>query len=844
MAQGMTGSAALGVASARISIDTSDLARMNAVTAQAGQAAARNLGVIDGAAKRASQGVSGLTSSLGGMLGAFGIATAGAALVAQLARLALQSDATATAYRRQNVAALDLAGSQGQLTALLNEYAKATGNQIDKAQALADVTRLQAIGFADSAAELNEFVTAARGAALALGSSQEYIIGQVQLAIANQSTMRLDQIGLGVVETETRIKALKAANGNLTNSMAYQNAVLGLLTEKYGKLATSLEAQATGAEKAAKAWKDLKLEFGESLGPAVGGVMEYISKLLDEARQSISGIATDLRYINSLMPDWAAMPQATAPLTPTRYRGLEEGVLAGRVDRGQQRSAFLSNNIANLRADGGSPAEIAKQEAELKAVNRELAMFRAQLMRISLVAGDFSRAGTSGLDLGALPQAPRRGAASGPSYTDNQTKAIQQWSLDVQAIEREAGTARVAATRQYEQQRAETIADYGRQVVREEADFARNRTRAIADYAKAVADAQADAAESEADAARDYARAVANIHEDAGKRDAKWQRDYNERIAELRSDGNARLVELEADYAKNRERAELDHRDRLLSAAARLDAVGVFEEQRNYARQQKDAEDNYSEQRTKIQKALDEQVADALESHQERLQDSREADAERLADLQQSFEEQRAETRADAAQRLKEMQEDFDERLAQEDADRAVANARRAEDHAAQLAQMATAQAERMAQIDEQVAKEKKALEEQFLAELEAEGLHNEQWLKLQNERQKASLEAFEKFWKEIEKKFAIQGPPTKEDAGSAWPESFADGGLVRRSGMALVHAGEVVLNSGQQRAMAGGMARNISIGDINVYGSPGMSTDGLAAAVRRELMAALEEAA
>jgi hypothetical protein len=60
--------------------------------------------------------------------------------------------------RRQSIAAVELAGSQTKLTALIAEYGKVTGNQIDKAQTLADVTKLQAIGFADTTAELNEFV--------------------------------------------------------------------------------------------------------------------------------------------------------------------------------------------------------------------------------------------------------------------------------------------------------------------------------------------------------------------------------------------------------------------------------------------------------------------------------------------------------------------------------------------------------------------------------------------------------------------------------------------------------------------------------------------------------------
>lgn len=159
-------------------------------------------------------------AALGGPVGALaGAALGGAAVpaaiglaVAQAGRFAVEADTLATAYRRQEVAARNLAGSQAQLNRLMAAYAEATGGAINRAQSLADVTRLQAVGFADSAEELTRFTVASRGAAIAMGQSQDYILSQVQLAIANQSLMRLDQIGLGVEEVTERIDELRAAN--------------------------------------------------------------------------------------------------------------------------------------------------------------------------------------------------------------------------------------------------------------------------------------------------------------------------------------------------------------------------------------------------------------------------------------------------------------------------------------------------------------------------------------------------------------------------------------------------------------------------------------------------------
>lgn len=408
-----------------------------------------------------------------------------------------------------------------------------------------------------------------------------------------------------------------------------------------------------------------------------------------------------------------------------------------------------------------------------------------------LMAGSGSAADTGG------PGGSMGGG--GPDLTDR-NKIIADWARSTAKLEADAAAQRLDATRQYEQQRSQTIAQYELGIARDAEDYARNRQRQAEQLAKQIADVQADAA----------------------KREAAQIRDYNERIAELRSEGNERIADLEQDYADDREKAERDHRDRLMSAAARLDAVGVFEEQRRFQQQQQDAQEAFDERLQTEKDNLAERLQEEQTAHQRRLEEARLADAERIADMQASLAEQ---------QRI-------------EDEDRAIRLARQAEDHQTQLAQMATAQAERMAQISTQAAREKAALDESFQQQLSDLGIHNEQWLKLQQAKQDASIKLFDAWWEAVNKRFAVQGPQTKAETPSAWPQSFADGGWVQRSGMAMVHAGEFVVPASQARAMAGGMSRNITIGDIVVHGAPGMDTNALALAVRREIVAALEEVA
>jgi len=394
--------------------------------------------------------------------------------------------------------------------------------------------------------------------------------------------------------------------------------------------------------------------------------------------------------------------------------------------------------------------------------------------------------GSPGAEGGGAPGAPGAGG-----NLNERNAAIHQWAQSAARIEREAAAARLDAQRQYEQQRSQTIAQYNQNALREEADFQRGRARQLAAYQ----------------------REIANVQAAAAKREAAWQADYNERIADVRADGNERLQELERNYQRDRERRERDHRDRLLDAAARLDAVAVANEQRRYGREQEEAQTAFQEQQAQVRTDLAERLAQEQEAHQERLQAARDADQERLADMQRAFEEQ----------------------IAQEDIERAIQHERRAEDHAAQLAQMDTAHSERLAQIAEQAAQEKAALNESFVAQLNDLGIYNQAWRKQQQDAQAESLKAFAAFWKGFQAAFpqATQGPqaPYPGNVGQ-FPTSFADFGFGAPAP--------------GPRAAAGGSVSNRSVtiaeGAIVINASANHDERAIARQVRSEMERMLQE--
>lgn len=414
----------------------------------------------------------------------------------------------------------------------------------------------------------------------------------------------------------------------------------------------------------------------------------------------------------------------------------------------------MGGNALTQMAEGLRSRQIgalASSNAAFDAMNNTIAQRNraAMLGFMNFMVPSSAPSASSGADAGGAPGAP--GAAGNAG---ERNAAIHEWAQSAARIEREAAAARLDAQRQYEQQRAQTIAQYNQNALREEADLQRGRARQLAAYQ----------------------REIANVQAAAAKREAAWQADYNERIADLRADGNDRLQDLERTYNRDRERRERDHRDRLLDAAARLDAVAVANEQRRYSREQEDAQTAFREQQAQIRTDLAERLAQEQEAHQERLQAAREADSERLADMQRAFEEQ----------------------IAQEDLERAIQHQRRAEDHAAQLAQMDSAHSERLTQMAEQAAQEKAALNESFVAQLNDLGIYNQAWRTQQAKAQEESLKLFQQFWKAFNDQMpTLVDRPQAPYPGNVgqFPSSFADFGFGTAPAASRAAAGGSVSN-------------------------------------------------
>ena len=403
-------------------------------------------------------------------------------------------------------------------------------------------------------------------------------------------------------------------------------------------------------------------------------------------------------------------------------------------------------------------------------------------------------------------------------FSQDQLKAIEDWAAGVKKIEVKAGEERLKATKSYEDQRTRTVQRFNLGLLREAEDFARARERQAADLARSIRD----------------------IHDDQKLREDQWWEDYYDAQTEKREDAADKLKEIEEKYAKDREKLLRDHRESLLQAASRLDARAVAQEQRNFAKNLQNLDEKYDDERNSVKEKLEEQEKDVQEALEKRIERAREADRRRVTD----------------------MEEELKRRQNLEDEDRALRQQRQREDHAQQLLDMKRNYEDRMTAIAAQEVKERAALDTAFEAQMASINLFNFAYIEAHQKNLDAATALWDTFWGNwtTSMEEALKGTfdidPYGNIVGTKDSGEYALGGPVNRTGTALVHAGEYVLNAATTRALGnsmGGMSQHgllnrmdsggisIAEGAIQIYGAVGQDPREIGIIVRAELIAALE---
>lgn len=552
--------------------------------------------------------VGGLASGLGVGLGGMAVARGVGGVVNAVEQ--------ATAFDRQRVAAEKLAGSQEQLNELMAAYAEASGGAVSQATSLETVTRLLATGYAKTAPQLERFVRATRGAALSLGKPQENIAQETQLAISNTSVKRLDQIGLGIDEVTQRTEELRDSNKSLSREMAFGEAVLSLMEEKYSALSRSVEGQASGVEKLRTAWANLFLTLGQNSQGPVNTIAGTLAKLVNAytlpQQANVSG-QTTAKQGNSFDQGFNSFVE-----------GLQDKV---------------------LEAYGFDPTRIAAARA--------------------LQSGEFRRSSSSGY-VGGPDESNRMPSA--PLGRDPELQSMIDAAYDnIQQVEENANKSRLQEIENYESQREQIINNYGKMVVREEQDFVRQRARSLRDYERSIMDVMRDARDREEEMQEDLDKNLANAREDSNERISDMQEDFNENREKAERehkdnmlkaagqlDAIAVLEERKA-FRRQQEEAKKQHDKAVENEKESLqeridDALEAHQERLE------DARDADEKRLTDMRVARDQQLADEDEDRETRLIRAAEDHQDQLAALDDAHQDrldQIDEQMAEETQRIK-----------------------------------------------------------------------------------------------------------------------------------------------------------------------------------------------
>lgn len=562
MGQGRGGD--LNAARGSIYIDTSQPQTVPGIMQGVAQGINNAMGNINASSTRAQSGLAGLAGAARGLAGAFGIGV-GVAGVAQLVRAGLAAEQLATAYNRQALAARNLAGSQAELNDLLAVYDRATGGIADKATALANVTKLMSVGFADNAQELEQFATAIRGISVAMGMSTDTVTQNLILELFSQRGARLDQLGLQYDKVRKRADELRASDSTLTQQMAYQKAVLEQAIERFGKLATSGEGAATGMEKLGKAITNLRLLQGEiSRGPlglfgnlAAGGINLFIEGFR-KAQNALENFLDTYIKAAQILGRHTGMPFPMLTWEQERFIAS-----AGERDASRRRSSRRSVGPAIIEGEREARIDWGRGITE---INRRVSE------EILQQGEDYQR----------------QRAESERNYQQTVTREAEDYARNRQ---------------RQEQDLFDDIAEI-------HADAARREISMAEDLARSIANAQSESADRIAEIREDSQKRLSDLEEDYQRDREKAARDHRDRLLDAagRLDAKA-IAEANRNFARQEEEAKESHKEQRDEIQKSLDER-IADEKESLAK-------SIAQQR----EAFDRRLADAREADRIRIED-------------------------------------------------------------------------------------------------------------------------------------------------------------------------------------------------------------------------------
>lgn len=593
----------LGQATGSITISTAQLAQAQAAVKAFATGVNTTLTGINVGTAQAQRGISGFAGAFNQLGGAVGVSLSVAGAMRAIGAAVEQAN-LATTFDRQHFSAVRLAGSQAQLNKLLEAYREAMGGTVNEAQALADVISLQAQGFAKNAAQLKTLLEGVRGASLATGKPQEFIVSRLQLELLNQTGLRLNELGLSMAEVRQRAEELSNANAGLSKEAAYQQAVIEKLSEKFGSLSKSNEGQKSGLERLADSWGNLGLAIGQLIQGPLGAFAGAVSKSVDLSTERFKNLLIVINQVGDKL----------------RQLGILGADLSGPI-------SSRTGIGANIRqAPTAAPRFSGDQLAAITEWSRGVQEIERNANRARL---DATR-----------------------QYEEQRTNTIRQYE---QTIAREAQDFAIGRARAEE--------DYALGLQRLRRDIAQREAGQLRDLERTIADARSDAIERGAERQAALEERIAETREQTNERISEMERDFNRqrertqadfRDKQLSAAGRLDAIAL-LELRKDRTRQLRDNQESFNERLAK--------ERKNEEKRIAELNKAHEKQAADEARALQKRIDEANRAYQRQLEDARAADEQRLSDMSADFALRKEREDEDRKRRLERLAEDHQAQL-------------------------------------------------------------------------------------------------------------------------------------------------------------------------------------
>src|SRR5574343_318637 len=154
---------------------------------------------------------------------------------------------------------------------------------ITEGEAAEQAFTLMKFGLADSAEAAGEFARMLNVVAAAnprLGGT-ENALAQIQLTLANMSFLRLDQLGLSVIQVKERMEELQRAMPGMSREAAFQEAVIAALMEQANKLGEGMANVTIEQDRLRAKVRGFKEDIGREINEGFEGASVAALGLLD-----------------------------------------------------------------------------------------------------------------------------------------------------------------------------------------------------------------------------------------------------------------------------------------------------------------------------------------------------------------------------------------------------------------------------------------------------------------------------------------------------------------------------------------------------------------------------------